>query len=219
MALKGDQLSFNMPLSASSVPLPTQLSDATVLVNGVAVPVYYVSYGQINFQMPIDTPVGTALVQVRRSDNTVSNTVSVNVAALAPRLLLYTVSGVDYAIAVNQDGSFPWPSNSVPGLSTHAASPGDTLVFYAIGLGATNPLVPTGTGATAAAQVTSTPMVSFGGGLFPVLAPPLYAGLNQYVGEYQINVTIPDNAPKGIVYVLIGFPDGTVSNEVAIAIQ
>jgi uncharacterized protein (TIGR03437 family) len=47
----------------------------------------------------------------------------------------------------------------------------------------------------------------------------LFAGLSPtYAGLYQVNVTIPDNAPKGSVYVSLAFGSST-SNSVLIFIQ
>src|ERR1700733_9282715 len=66
MVVKGSQLSFEAPQTASGTPLPTTLGGASVLVNGVATPLYYSSFGQIAFQARADTYLGTALVQVIR---------------------------------------------------------------------------------------------------------------------------------------------------------
>ncbi|SPE42895.1 hypothetical protein SBA3_710004 [Candidatus Sulfopaludibacter sp. SbA3] len=49
---------------------------------------------------------------------------------------------------------------------------------------------------------------------------PSFAALTPgSAGLYQVNVTVPSNAPKGTATLVIGFPDGTVSNEFSIAIQ
>jgi uncharacterized protein (TIGR03437 family) len=114
------------------------------------------------------------------------------------------------------------PDGSFPGVATHAAKAGDTLTLYAIGLGPTSPYVAAGQPAPSSeplARLTSTPMVTFGGGLGGATATPLFAGLTPtYAGLYQVNVTIPDGAPKGNVYVSLAFGDST-SNSVLIFIQ
>lgn len=194
MVVKGEQLSFSPFTPASTVPLPVQLADTSVLVNGVAAPIFYSSYGQIAFQLPFTTSTGTALVQVGRTDGTISNKVSVTVAARAPKLLLIGVG--TYGAIVNSDGSFPMPSGSIPGYSTHPAKIGDTLTIYAIGLGPTTPGATTGTSAPYA-PLNVTPTVDFGGGIFGVTAKPSYAGFSPgSVGLYQVNVTIPQARPK-----------------------
>lgn len=232
MIVQGDQLSFSGFTPGPAPPLATQLADTSVLVNGAAAPLFYTSYGQIAFQMPMNVS-GTALVQVKRTDATVSNTVSVNVLPRAPKVLqLY---GGPWGAVVNNDGcagaascllggSLPFPTSfSQPGYPAYPAKPGDVLTIYAIGLGPTSPSVATGQAAPAAepfARLTATPTVDFGTGLFPVSATPSFAALAPgFAGLYQINVTVPANAPKGIVNMLVGFPDTTVSNVFTIAIQ
>ena len=220
VAVKGQQLSTKAGVQAGAPPIATQLSDTQVLFNGQPLPLYYASYGQINCQIPTDAPVGTSLVQVKRQDGQVSNLVSVDIAARAPRLLL---GGIGlYGAITNLDYSRPMPDGSFPGVATHAAKAGDTLTLYAIGLGATSPFVATGQPAPSSeplARLTSTPTVSFGGGLGSPTATPLFAGLSPtYAGLYQVNVTIPDNVPKGNVYVSLAFGSST-SNSVLIYVQ
>ena len=84
MVVKGEQLTLNAPASGQAPPLSPSLGGATVLVNGKQAPLYYASFGQIAFQMPVDAPLGTALVQVQR-DGQSSNLVSISVAERAPR--------------------------------------------------------------------------------------------------------------------------------------
>ena len=219
VAVKGRQLSAKAGTSAGAPPLATQLTDTQVLFNGQALPLFYTSDGQINCQIPTDAPLGTSLVQVKRQDGQASNLVSVDIALRAPRLL----PGLgEYGAITNQDYSRPMPAGSFPGVSTHPAKAGDTLTIYAIGLGPTSPYVATGQPAPSSeplARLTSVPTVVFGGGVGSPTAIPLFAGLSPtYAGLYQVNVTIPENAPKGNVYVSVAFPTST-SNSVLIFIQ
>jgi uncharacterized protein (TIGR03437 family) len=153
----------------------------------------------------VDTPAGTALVQVQR-DSLTSNTVSVNVAARAPRIIA----------VVNQDGSVNLPDSS------HPAHAGDTLVIYAIGLGSTSPAVATGApapGAEPLARVTGAITVNFGASVTAPEIVPDFAGLTPgFAGLYQVNVRVPDKAPKGLVNLSVSFPDSR-SNSLNIAIQ
>ena len=203
VALFGEQLSFAGPTGATNVPLPTQIGGATVLVSGRPAPLYYSSYDQINLEIPLETPVGTALVQVQR-DGISGNTVSLQVASRAPRIL----------VIVN-------PDTSVPSIA-HPVGVGDTVVIYSIGLGPTNPAVATGAPAPGSplANLATTPEVDFGSGLFgTIAATPSYAGLSPgSVGLYQVNVAIPPGVPSGAVDVALLFPD-SVSNTVQIAVQ
>jgi uncharacterized protein (TIGR03437 family) len=231
----GEQFWFASPIAFSpGVPLATEITDSgstsSVLVNGIAAPLYFSSYYQIAFQVPLETPVGTALVQVQ-GDGLSGNTVSVQVASRAPRILLAGGTGFG-AIQNAQDLSYPAPVGYFgPGAVSHPAQVGDTLTIYTIGLGPTNPAVGTNVpapGSEPLARLTTcpasppclAPVVDFGSGLFgTIAATPSYAGLSPgSVGLYQVNVTIPAGVPSGIVGVTLVFPD-SVSNSAQIAVQ
>jgi uncharacterized protein (TIGR03437 family) len=219
VAVKGQQLSMVAPASGTAPPIGTKVADTQVLLNGVALPIFYTSYGQINCQIPTDAATGTATLQVKRTDGQASNLVSVAIGPRAPRLLRFNIA--DYGAIVNADGSYPLPAGAIPGSNTHPAGAGDTLILYAIGLGDTNPFVATGAAAPSnpLAWLTTIPTVNFGGGIGGAIATPDYAGLSpSSAGLYQINVRIPQLAPKGTVYVTVGFGDST-SNPVSIEIQ
>jgi uncharacterized protein (TIGR03437 family) len=216
VALFGDQLYFGAGKLGSGSPLGTTIGTTQVLINGTAAPLFYASYGQINLQVPVNTPTGIAQVQVVR-DGQSSNIVSLPIADRAPRLLQIGVG--TYGAIINGDGSIPMPSGSFPGVNTHPASVGDTLTVYAIGLGSTQAAIGTGAAATGADALNSTPTVFFGY-FINIPATPLYAGFSPgSVGLYQVNVTIPDGTPKGNVDIRIMFPDGSFSNPVQIAVQ
>jgi uncharacterized protein (TIGR03437 family) len=206
MVVKGEQFSSSGFTPGSAPPLANTIGGASVLVNGSPAPMFYSSYGQLAFQMPVDAPLGNALVQVKRDDGQISNTVTVNVAERAPRLLA----------AVNQDGSIN------TGDPAHPAKAGDVLTIYAIGLGATQPSVSTGLPAPSSeplARISGPLVVSFGGSVVSPLVIPAFAGLTPtYAGLYQINVVVPDESPRGIVDVSAGFPDAR-SNSLQLAIQ
>jgi len=215
-AVFGEQLSSEGPTEGTELPLVKELGGAKVFVNGQQVPLYFSSYGQINFQMPYETPAGEVRVQVVREDQT-GNTVTVQVVQRNPRILTFLGN---YAIAVNQDGTFPVPPT--PGIPSRRARPGDVLVIYAIGFGQTDPPVASGEAAPAdpLAWIRPLPTVYFGRGLLPVPATPLFVGLTPtFVGLYQINVQIPPNAPKGDHVPLQIEGPGYKSNQVEIAIE
>jgi uncharacterized protein (TIGR03437 family) len=204
LVVKGEQLSFSGYTPGPAPPLPTKLGGTSVLVNGTAAPLFYTSYGQIAFQMPSETAVGTALVQVQRDDSSISNKVSVDVAPRAPRLL----------VTVNQDGSI----NS----AAKPAKPGEVLTVYAIGFGPTSPAVATGAAAPSAeplARVTPTPTVVFGAAFARVLTTPLFAGLTPtFAGLFQVNVAVPAEAHSGPLDMLVTVAD-VGSNTITIYVQ
>jgi len=219
VALFGEQFSRQDPASGTRIPLVQQLGGATVFVNDRPTPLYYSSYGQMNFQMPFEIPPGEALVRVEREGER-GNTITVRVSDREPRILRLGIE--DYGIVVNTDGSFPIPAPVAAqyGLPGHPAKAGDALVMYLIGMGQTQPPVATGAGAPAdpLAWVQPQPRVVFGG---TKDTDVFYAGMTPFfVGLYQVNVYVPQKPPKGdAVSVALAVDSTVISNKVHIAIQ
>jgi uncharacterized protein (TIGR03437 family) len=171
-----------------------------ISVNGVYAPLYFTSAGQIDFQIPYETTPGLAVVQVTNNGQP-GNSVTVNVVPRSPKILVF-YGGLAPIVINYADGSVPVDNPAFTLLPSHPAHPGDTLIIYAIGLGQTDP------GATTGAAATSSPLevidppvfITFGGAFTPSLAvTPLFTGLAPgYVGEYQINVTLPADIPTGL---------------------
>jgi uncharacterized protein (TIGR03437 family) len=201
MVVKGSQLSFEAPQTASGTPLPTTLGGASVLVNGVATPLYYSSFGQIAFQARADTYLGTALVQVIR-DGQIGNTVSVNMAQYAPGIVVVTDSSYNLVDA------------------THPAHAGETLVFWALGLGATSPVVADGVAAPSPPAIVTAPVsVQFGLEFFLNTTTPGFVGLSPgSVGLYQVSAALPASTPVGTVSASL-LVAGVKSNLVVIAVE
>ncbi len=225
LAVFGEYFTAGADAAASALPLPTTLAGARVFVNDQPVPVYFVASasvldqpGQITFQLPYDTPVGEARVRVDR-DGQRGNTVIVRVNQRVPRLM---VSINDYAVATFADTALPWPAT--PGVTTRPARRGDTLIFYALGLGPTTPTVVSGA-ASPSSPLAEVPRPTFYfGGTGPIgdaaTAEPFFAGLTPgFVGLYQLNVVVPDTTPRGErIPVFMGYLNN-FSNRVFIAVQ
>ena len=230
--VRGDQFTMGAAVEAPSLPLGTSLGDATVYVNGAAVPIYYtaasnvvVMGGQITFQMPYSTPAGQATVRVDRNDNgtvQTGNTISVQVQNIVPRLLQYELNGTEYAIATFTDYvTFPFPTT--PGIPSRPAKPGDILVFYGLGFGQTVPPVTEGIAVTGQTSVGKA-LMTFGGASIiegaDTTAVPSYCGLTPgLVGLYQVNVTVPAGTPSGSAVPVFLTVGSATSNTVAIAVQ
>jgi uncharacterized protein (TIGR03437 family) len=222
VAVFGDGFLSGQPAQATSLPLATELGGVRVLVNDKPAPVYFASANQVNFQIPYDTAAGEAIVRVEKGGQR-GNAVSMHIGRSAPRLLRLNIS--DYGIVVNGDGSFPIPQTS--GVNSHPAKVGDTLVIYALGLGQTEPAVQSGAGAPSdpLGRARGNYRVSFGApgpfGGASADVTPLYVGLTpNFVGLYQVNVTIPQDTPKGVAVpiALVSDEEGS-SNRVNIAIE
>jgi uncharacterized protein (TIGR03437 family) len=255
VAVRGEQFTTGTPMSAPSLPLGTSLGGATVYVNGNAAQTYYVAAshvenqgGQITFQVPYSVPAGQATIRVDRNDSgtvQTGNTISVQVANSAPRLLQFALNssgasitaaavtstdnivtenpvGTEYAIATFPDGvTFPIPTTT--GLASRPATFGDTLVFYGLGFGQTSPPATEGVAISGTTTIANCTMV-FETVVLPgapnITSTPAYCGLTPgSVGLYQVNVTVPTGTPTGNavpVYLTIG---SATSNSVAIAVQ
>ncbi len=219
-AVFGEQFTPRAAASASSLPLQTTLDGVRVLVADRPAPVYFVSYGQINFQIPYDTPTGEFTVRVER-DGQMGNAIAVRIVDVAPRILRLGIG--EYGIIVNQDGTFPMPTT--PGLASRPARAGDVLVMYVLGGGPTSPAVQSGVAAPSSplAQVPSQFQVEIGGGGLlqqPAIVTPMFFGLTpNFVGLYQVNVEITDQVPRGNNVPVTLSSGGVRSNTVQIAVS
>jgi len=218
-AVFGEQFTFKDPVAAADLPLKDELGGVRVLVNDRPAPLYYVSYGQINFQVPYDASPGEAVVRVER-DGQRGNPISAAVVPSYPRLLRLSIG--EYGIVINQDGSYAIPPT--PGYPSRPARAGEALVIYAIGFGPTTPAVASGAGAPLdpLARVEPPFLAYFGGGWVGAgaIVEPLFLGLTpNFVGLYQINVIVPPDTPKGDYVRFTVQRDGFGSNPVQLAIQ
>ena len=203
--------------SASSTTLSTSLSDVSaVTINGVASPLIMVSDGQISAQVPWEVIPGPATVTVARG-NAFSNQFNVQVNQFAPALFNIQLGGLQ-AIAINGDGSMAAPTGFLGGINAHPATAGDTLTFYATGLGPVNGTLADGTLPPDTTYTTATPPIVNIGGMPATVS---WAGASpQYFGVYQLNVMVPGGAPTGpAVPVQLQIGGVTSTDPVTIALQ
>jgi uncharacterized protein (TIGR03437 family) len=179
---------------------PTSLGGVTVSVNNKPAYLWFVSPGQINFQAPNDTALGTVAVVVNTPTGSATSTVTLGQFGPSFSLLDSThVAG----IIIRSDGSGAYgggtydiigPTGSSLGYPTVAAKAGDTVELFGVGFGATNPPVPAGQPYSgAAATVNPVTIIVDGMSLTPAFAGETGAGL------FQINLTIPAGLGTGDV--------------------
>ncbi|MBM3728981.1 MAG: hypothetical protein FJW40_26580 [Acidobacteria bacterium] len=158
-------------------PFPVTLNGTRVLVGGTPVPLAYISPTQINFQLPWETPPGTATLRAEMN-SIQSSVINLNVTPVAPGIFVIV--------------------NAAGGLvnSDSPAAAGDVLVIYANGLGpvlnrpGSGQLSPGGPPATVASQV----QVNIGG----LPAQVQFAGLSPgLIALYQVNVAVPAGVAPG----------------------
>ena len=167
--------------------LPTKLSGVQVMVNNLPAAVYYISPGQVSFQVPSGVS-GNASVEVI-NNGAASNTLTASVATNSPGIFPVIENGTNYPAGVfYSDGEYVGDPSIGPAFRN--AQPGDVIELYATGL------VPTPGGVLPVEQAVSGVMVTIGN----VTVPADFAGLVA-VGEFQINFTVPQqfaSQPAGV---------------------
>jgi uncharacterized protein (TIGR03437 family) len=180
--------------TAAGPPWPFALGGAGVAINSVTVPLYYVrmgTVGQINAQLPYETPAGTSSATLTTGCGT-SAPVTFQVAQAAPYIFPYAS---DSAI-VNPDGSVNGPN--------HPAKAGDTVVAYLTGIGPTalgdkaGPAGHPATGAGAPFSPLYWASLPYSATIGGQSASVYFLGLTpQSVGLAQANITIPTGLTSG----------------------
>ena len=183
--------------------LPTNLACTCVNINNQPAPMFFVSPGQVNVQVPSLSGTGSMAVQVLAecgaTDQATSNSQSIVVQAVAPEFFFFqhNASGGSPVAAANAiTGALVGAKTLFPG-KTNPAKPGDFVALYATGLGMTNPAFAAGALPDKIASTTATLSVSLNG-VTLALSDVLYAGVApSFAGLYQINIHIPTNMPNG----------------------
>ncbi len=203
--------------AAERLPLPTELGGLKITAAGRDLPLFFVSPGQVNAQLPTELTSGTkvavvATVKTGGSGNPVLAVPEViTLAAAAPGIFSTTQDGKGQGVILD-------PLNRlVDGRQTTAAA-GDVVVIYCTGLGATTPAVASGVASPGSppAQVTPAPQVSIGGRAATVQFAGLTPGL---VALYQINVVVPAGVTAGTAVPVTVTAAGVTSNTVTMAIR
>ncbi len=185
IAIFGANLSLStytwQPTDIVNGQLPKSLHGVSVMINGVAAYVEYISATQINVLAPDDATAGSVQVVVTTAGQA-SNSFSAQKQNFAPA---FFVSGnTSYAAAQHADYSLVD--------AAHPAQPGETIMIYGTGFGPTNPPVATGQLVTTAEPLANPVQISIGG----VNTIASFSGLVE-AGVYQFNVAIPKGLPNG----------------------
>ncbi len=195
MSVFGSQLAPAGTAQAAGVlPLPISLAGVSATVNGVTAPLYYVSPGQLNVQIPYETGAGAAVIGVNNNGQIAS--FPFEVAITAP------------GIFVDQNGALVPFAN---------AKPGDTLPLFVTGDGDLTPTLPTGNTPSSDTSLNNLPQprqpvtLTVGGLTAKILFLGVPFGLS---GVTQINFTIPQNAAPGPQQVVVSV--GVVQSEAAL---
>ena len=192
MAVFGTQLTDASAQNAAAVPLTTYLGHFYASVNGVFAPLYYVSPGQANIQIPYETQPGPATLTVVSAGGFKTATYNFTVTSSAPGIFA--------------DGNgFTVPFRS--------GARGQTLILFITGEGQVSPGLPSGVSPDPSTPVLALPKprlaakLTVGGVDTPIQFIGVPSGL---VGVTQVNFTIPNTVPLGDQPVIVTI--GTVAS-------
>ncbi|MEZ5355535.1 MAG: hypothetical protein R2762_23110 [Bryobacteraceae bacterium] len=227
VAIKGEQLYFGEAKLNSQPQAPTDFEGVRVFVNDQPAPVYFISYNQVNAQIPYDVTPGEGVIRIERG-GTRGNAVTTRLVAASPKFLKLRLreAGINipetrdyFAIAFNPDGTLSLPRDlNFP--NSRPSKRGETIVMYGFGFGRTDPASVAGQPAPATdlRPVASAQKRVYFGALAlnsGAIQEASYAGLIPgFFGVYQMNVEVPQESVSGDVPVRIQFD--TVASEYAL---
>jgi uncharacterized protein (TIGR03437 family) len=195
-------------MASRELPLPTALGESCLTVNGVPVPVLFVSANQINAQVPFN--VEGSVTMVLRTPGGVSDNFNLSVLPTAPGVFRSTFGPVSDIPTVVRASN-----NSMTTLS-NPVHRGDRLIIYLTGLGRTTPAVEAGVPAPSdpVPAAIIPPVVTLGG----IDLGVEFAGLSPgQVGVYQINALVGGFVPLGIEVPLV-ITQGGSSTTIAVRV-
>jgi uncharacterized protein (TIGR03437 family) len=186
----------------SVIPLPKNLGGTSVIIGGIEAPLFFVSPFQVNAQIPFELAPGQPYQVI----------VNANGALTTPDSLQSTTAAPGIASLPTGFANAQHSADSTSITEASPAKPGEFIILYLAGMGATDHLVASGASAptdplaraTVPPSVTldSQPVQFFYAGLTPGLA-----------GLYQINLQIPVDAKDGDLNLVVNqgeFQGGTV---------
>jgi uncharacterized protein (TIGR03437 family) len=172
-------------IAGGQLPWALAGTEVTVLFNGIAGYIYYVSPGQVNVLVPLLLTPGPVAVQLENRGIS-GPVVQITLTEAAPALFQ-----LDASTVIATHGNGPLVTESSP------ASAGEVVVLYAGGLGETEPAPFCGTIPESAAELTdlSDFQVELNGTAVDSKLIQ-YAGIAPgFAGLFQINLQLPADCP------------------------
>jgi uncharacterized protein (TIGR03437 family) len=203
--------------TANRLPLPTTLGGVSVLVDGRAAGLFFVSPNQINYQAPEGMLPGSAQVSVMRGGAVVAQG-TLELASVAPSLFTANSSGqglpAGILLRVRANGQQSYEPLTGSAITRQ---PGDRLFLVLFGTGSSGAENSDGNSANGFAENVQVTIGS-------VNAPVIFAGAAPgFAGLEQMNIEIPTGARGSNLSVLIKVSDGegrlTRANSVTISVQ
>ena len=191
----------------TSIPLNTTMNGTTVIIGGIPSPLFYVSPGQINVQVPFELDSSKQYQVVVSANGAIATPQTIQMTPAVPGLAAF---GDGTLIAQHLDGSLVLPSSP--------AQPGEYIVMYLLGMGLTSNQVSSGNASPgppglATPDVTAT--LTLGGQPVNILFQGMTPGL---VGLYQIDIQVPQNTTGGNQLLVVS-QNGIASNTTILPVQ
>jgi uncharacterized protein (TIGR03437 family) len=202
---------------AGAPPLPFTMQGVTLTINGGFAPLFFVSPGQINFQMPNIISTGPATVTLTITQGAQSTSVPVIVKPFAPSLFTINTQGTGQAATVIAGtATVAAPAGAVG--ASRPARISEFISIYCTGLGqvTNSPGVGNPAPSSTLARTQTQPTVTVGG----VPAVVQFSGLAPgFAGLYQVNVQVPSGVTPGDAVPISVAIGGVTSNTATIAVQ
>ena len=193
------------PSAPDVLPLPKAVNGTSVIIGGIEAPLYYVSPGQINAQIPFELAAGNQYQVIVNANGALTTPQPIQLTAAVPAILQFNSGQV---VAQHQDGTIVQDSSP--------ATPGEYLTIYLTGLGATDIQVASGSPSPSdpPANVIDKPVLT----LNKTQVPVIFAGLTpEEVGLYQIDFQLPQPLADGN-YSLFITQSGATSNRTVLPV-
>lgn len=190
----------------SVVPLVTSYKGTRVIIAGREAPLYYVSPGQVNAQLPFELDPIAPVQIIVQAGPAITQPGAIALTPLNPGVAAFADGGV-----IAQHGDYS------PVTADSPAKAGEIITLYLVGMGA--PTTPVGTGQPSPgveplARAQTLPLITIGG----KQAQLHYAGLTPFaVGLYQINVAVPDLAPG--THAIVITQGSSTANETTLVVR
>jgi uncharacterized protein (TIGR03437 family) len=190
----------------TTIPLPTTVNGTSVIIGGIPAPLYYVSAGQINAQLPFELTAGNQYQVLISANGALTTPDSVTLTSATPGLAAF---GDSTLIAQHGDGSLV--------STTSPAKSGEYLVAYLAGMGDTNATPSSGAASPSSplALPSAMPVLTINGTTYPIAFAGLTPGL---VGLYQMNFQVPAGLPSGNLTLVVN-QSGQPSNQTVLPYQ
>jgi uncharacterized protein (TIGR03437 family) len=196
----GSGLGPPMGVSPGVIPLVNTFDNTYVLIGPYQAPLYYLSNGQVNIQIPAELDATQQYQIVASVNNAITLPDHLTIVPATPGVAAFSNGGI-----IAQHADYTLITAAKP------AKPGEVIIMYLVGLGATSPSVPSGQPAPSTpplAEVTLPVTVTVDN----QKASVAFAGLTPgSAGLYQIDFQVPANASSGNLTVVVT-QNGMTSN-------